>query len=73
MSSRSSFVVDRATLLVLWLGMFGFVALHSFAIPPNRGDPAVTSFRVAWFGGLGLVTALLVYVGLDDDSTPERT
>lgn len=73
MSSRRSSIVDRLALVVLWLGMVGFVAFHSLVISPSRGDPAVTSFRIAWFAGLGFVTALVVYFGVRADSNAEGT
>lgn len=72
MNSRRSSIVDRLTLVALWLGMVGFIALHSLVIAPNRGDPAVTSFRIVWFLGLGLVATLIVYFSIRTNSKAEE-
>lgn len=50
--------------------MAGFVVFHGFLLfSRSFGDTAVTSFRIAWFVGLGLVAAMAVYFGTRDRST----
>lgn len=69
--SRWSPTAARSVLAVLWLGMSGFVLFHSYLLLRSHDDPVVTSFRTAWFLGLGLF-ALLVYLGVRDGSTADE-
>lgn len=73
MGGRRSSTIDRSVLAIAWLGMAGFVGLHSFLIlSRNVGDPTVATFRISWFAGLGVVTAMLLYFGVRSRSTVDE-
>lgn len=69
METRNSASVTRGVLAIAWLGMAGFVGFHSFLLlSRSLGDPAVASFRTAWFAGFAVVAAMLIYFGVRDRS-----
>lgn len=61
MASRDSSTADRAFLMLVWVGIAGFVVLHSYLLLRAGGEQTRALFRLAWFAGLGVVAALLVY------------
>lgn len=55
-------------LVVVWLGMTAFVAIHSFVLLRAMPEQSRVLFRTAWFAGLGFVAVALAYFGLFGES-----
>lgn len=61
MRVRIPFGVDTLMLVVLSVGLAGFVALHSYVLVNGDDEVALALIRLSWFAGLGLVVALSAY------------
>jgi len=60
--------IDRTLFAVLWIGMVGFGIVHNVALYRSTGQPAVSVFQIGWFGGLALVVAASLFLGVRADS-----
>lgn len=60
MRVRKHLTVERGTLAVLWLGMAGFVVLHSVLLVTTASGRTRSLIRLTWFVGLGVLIALIV-------------
>jgi hypothetical protein len=67
MSSR--FTVERAVLVVLGLGVAGFVTLHSFVLLSGSGEQTMSLVRTAWFVGLAVLAVVATFLSVQHRST----
>jgi hypothetical protein len=59
MGARDLHVIDRSFLAILWVGMLGFIVLHSLLLFTGGIEQTVSLIRIVWFGGLGVLTVMI--------------
>jgi len=57
-------VIDRGFLVVLWVGMLGFIILHSLFLFTGAAEQTLSLIRIVWFGGLGALTAIIALISM---------